>query len=435
MKKEFLKLMQEMLGDEYPAFLACLDREPVRGLRVNLLKSDREETEALLKGMLRPSAFADNGYVFDKPAGFGFSLPARSGIVYMQEPSASAAVTVMRPGMNMNILDLCAAPGSKTTQIAEKMQGTGFLAANEYVSKRSLILQENVIYNGAPNCMIINSDTKDVADAFSGFFDMVLCDAPCSGEGMMRKNDTASEEWSLENVELCAARQQEILHNAYRALKPEGILVYSTCTFNMQENEHNIERFLEEHPDMEILPADVSFGRCGYGMKDAVRIFPMDGGEGHFIVRMAKHGGTYHEPLLLKSEKIPAGVREALREIITEDYPYYLMRKGMLYGGTAPFYAPGKCRMVSHQVFLGEWIRNRFEPSHHLFMSSFGNFINRYDMSDDDALKYIHGEQLSHEGPKGFYAMCWHGHPIGGAKCDGRYLKNRYPKNLRLRAG
>ena len=434
MKEEFLKQMQEMLKDEFPAYLESLSGEPLHGLRVNLLKSDEQEVRRLTGLDLRPSVFCGNGFLFDKAPGFGVSPAFRSGIVYLQEPSASAAVSVLKPEKGLNILDLCAAPGSKTTQIAEQMGHTGFLCANEYVHKRSLILQENIVNNGTANCMILNADTADVADAFHDFFDMVLCDAPCSGEGMFRKNDEAVSEWSFANVKACAARQAEILHNAWRCLKKDGILVYSTCTFNTHENEETIRSFLQSHPDMKLVPASVSFGRKGFGMDEAVRIFPMDGGEGHFICRMQKCGGSEYEPGRIKGSPVPSALKKEISSLLERDYPYYLLKDGRLYGGCAPFYAAGKCRIICHQVFLGEWNGNRFEPSHHLFMSAYAPAKLKYEMSEEETNRYLCGEQLPYSGTKGYYSMCWHGHPLGGAKCDGKYLKNRYPKYLRLRA-
>ncbi len=433
MNSAFLEQMKELLKDEYPSYIAAVSEPAKQGLRVNTLKADVSEITDLLKERLVPSAFSANGFYFDKPTGFGLSPVARSGIVYMQEPSASGAVTVLRPEKGMRVLDLCAAPGSKATQIAEYLGNDGLLVANEYVSKRSLILRENIISNGTSCALLLNSDTADIAKHFHDYFDMVLCDAPCSGEGMFRKNENAESEWSEENVIHCAQRQKEILHNAYLCLKKDGVLVYSTCTFNLCENEDTVKQFLTSHPDMVLEDPDVSFGRRSSILPDTVRIFPMDGGEGHFIARMRKTSGTVSDVPVLKSEKIPSALLSQLHEIITVPYPYYYLKEGRLYGGSAPFVSAGKCRIVSHQVYLGDWLKNRFVPSHHLFMSSWGGFAHTAELDDHEADAYLRGDQIFRKGEKGYYAVCWHHHALGGAKSDGNVLKNHYPKNLRLR--
>jgi NOL1/NOP2/sun family putative RNA methylase len=437
MNEEFLERMKDLLGKEYPDYLACMQEQPRRGFRVNTLKTDAAELFACSDLHPQKSPFAANGYYTDAPAGVGFTPAYLGGLFYLQEPSASAAVTILDPKPGMKVLDLCAAPGSKTTQIAEALQGSGYLVANEYAANRSGILVENVERCGTPGCTVLNADTKDVADAFAGFFDMVLCDAPCSGEGMFRKNEEAQKEWSLANVKLCAERQAYILDNAYRCLNKGGTLVYSTCTFAVEENEAQVLSFLERHPDMEMVDAGVSFGRraldYGHGISKAVRIFPMDGGEGHFIAKMRKQGEPEEVSLrLMKSDPLPKFVREFLQDQLQKPYPYYLLKQGRLYGGTAPFVSCGKCRIRRHQVYLGEVKQNRFEPSHHFYMSSFTGFLHTADLNEEEIRRYLHGEQISHPCKKGWTAVAWRGHIMGGGKSDGRVIKNKYPKQYRI---
>ncbi|MDO5108591.1 MAG: NOL1/NOP2/sun family putative RNA methylase [Erysipelotrichaceae bacterium] len=436
----YLQQMKELLTDEeYEKYLKLLDQPHQRGIRVNTLKTDAAELFELTGLAGEKSPFAENWYFLASGAAAGKMPAYRAGLFYIQEPSASAAVTVLDPQPGMKVLDLCAAPGSKSTQIAEKLGNTGFLCVNEYVRKRAQVLLENIELNGTANCMVLNADTADVASAFPEYFDAVLCDAPCSGEGMFRKEEDAVRDWSPQNVLLCAERQRMILENAYKCLKPGGVLVYSTCTFNKTENEETVLHFLNLHDNMVMENAGVSFGRRGmikdHGIDSAVRIFPMDGGEGHFIAKMRKTGtsAAAKEPGLMKSDPIDRSARAFLEEMLETPYPYLFQKAGRVYGGTQPFVSAGSCHLIRSQVFLGEVIKGRFEPSHHFFLSSFSRFIRTAELNDEDIIRYFHGEQIAGVFEKGWTAVTWHGHAVGGAKSDGRNLKNKYPKQLRFR--
>lgn len=438
MNEQFLKNMQNLLGDEYPAYLKCLDQPARRGFRVNTLKTTSDHLFQKLSISREKSPFADNGYYTDAPSGIGYTPESLAGTFYMQEPSASSAVTILDPKPGMKVLDLCAAPGSKSTQILEKLKNQGLLVANEIDHRRAQILLENIVRNGAGNAIVLNDDTSVVADTFPEYFDAVLCDAPCSGEGMMRKEKEASLQWTPELVEHCASLQKEILENAYRCLKPGGTLVYSTCTLNTKENEEQVLSFLQRHPDMRMENPQVSFGRPGlYKEKNlnwSVRIFPMDGGEGHFAARMHKDGDPEeHSFSLLKSENIPKDLKQTLVSDLDPSYPYLYLKNGRLYGGTCPFINTGRCHLLRNQVYLGDVKKGRFEYAYPAFLSSFAHFRKHYDLNDEEVKKYLHGEQISASVEKGWYAMCYHGYSLGGAKSDGKALKNHYPKQYRFR--
>ena len=227
----FLERMREMLKDEYPAYLEKLNDPARKGLRINTLKITPDDFFACTNYELEKSPFAKNGYYANIKSGVGFTPEHMAGFFYIQEPSASSAVTILDPKPGMKVLDMCAAPGSKSTQISEMLEQEGLLVANEIHPTRSRILLENIERCGSANTIVLNNDPKDISKAFPEFFDMVLCDAPCSGEGMFRKEDQAVEQWSLENVQACALRQSYILEEAYKCLKPGGTMVYSTCTF------------------------------------------------------------------------------------------------------------------------------------------------------------------------------------------------------------
>ena len=429
--------MQAMLKDEYPAYLSSIENEATRGIRINTLRLDKEDFFAVMPMDVDPSPFADNGYYLKGQKHLGFTPAWAAGLFYIQEPSASSAVTIMDVHPGMRVLDMCAAPGSKSTQIAEKLGNTGFLCVNEINSSRCRILEENITRHGTANALVLNCDTKQVADTFPSFFDAVLCDAPCSGEGMMRKNDEAAEQWSYDLVQMCANRQKEILENAYRTVRKGGVLVYSTCTFAMEENEEVIAEFLENHPDMVMEDPGVSFGRHAFPLshetEKAIRIFPMDHGEGHFIAKMHKLDGEERNKKEKTTERIPKEAKQFLDDNVTVSYPYLYCYKDTVYGSTAPFYETDRCRVRSQGVRLGTMKGKRFEPDHALFLSSFSKCKNTAELTDEEAVRYLHGEEIQKPMPKGWYAATWHGYALGGVHSDGKALKNKYPKSQRLR--
>ncbi len=433
----FLQQMKDILQEEYPAYLECLEKEPYRGFRVNTLKISAEHLFEVLDIKHEKSPYALHGYYTDDKK-YGNTPEYLAGGFYMQEASASAAVTIMNPRGGLKVLDLCAAPGSKTTEILELMGHEGLVVCNEIDHKRSKILLENVERNGASNCIVLNNDTKDIANHFGEYFDMVLCDAPCSGEGMMRKNSEAINQWTPQLVEHCASLQKEILENAYHCLKENGILLYSTCTLNKKENEFQINDFLDRHPDMKMVDANVEFGRSafeeGNDTSKAIRIYPMDKGEGHFIAKMIKTSSTSIPKIKeLKSDKIPNEILKLLKDNMTEVFPYLYFKNNRLYGGTHPFIDTGKLHLLRNQVYIGEMLKGRFEFSHHFFMNCYAKCKNLYEMNDNEVKMYMHGEQISASVQKGWYGMCYHGLVIGGAKSDGKALKNKYPKAFRTR--
>lgn len=439
MKDEFLKQMQDLLKDEYPAYVQSLSDPPERGFRINTLKN--ASADAFFKKVSiahTKSPFASNGFYLKDTINPSSMPEYMAGAFYMQEPSASSAVTILDPKPGMAVLDLCAAPGSKTTQILEKIHHEGIVVANEINHKRAEVLLENVMRNGAANCVVLNDDTHTLSKAFSECFDQVLCDAPCSGEGMMRRDSEAEKQWSLDLVKQCALRQTDILEQAYACLKKGGTLVYSTCTLNTTENEQQILQFLQRHEDMHMIPSGVSFGHEGvitdHDINLARRIYPMDGGEGHFVAKMHKDGydDTDHFAYL-KTTVIPSDIKKMLKEDLDKEYPYLYLYKDRLYAGTHPFIKTDGCHVMRNQVLLGEIRKNRFMYHHHAFMSAYAGFKRHYDMNDEEVKRYMHGEQISADLQKGWYAMCYHGYVIGGGKSDGHALKNHYPKVYRTR--
>lgn len=251
--QEFEKRMQDMLGEAYPAFLRSYEDNKYQALRVNLWKANVQEVQEKSSFHLKQVPWEPNGFYYESEDQPGKHPWHEAGVYYIQEPSAMAPAAYLEAKPGEKILDLCAAPGGKTTQIASYMKGQGILVCNEIHPARAKILSENVERMGIPNAMVTNETPQKLAEIFDEYFDRILVDAPCSGEGMFRKNEEACDEWSLENVQICANRQDEILDCAASMLRPGGRIVYSTCTFAPAENEGSMARFLARHPEYELL--------------------------------------------------------------------------------------------------------------------------------------------------------------------------------------
>lgn len=435
----FLSRMQTMLGDEYSQFLAAYDQPHFRGVRINPLKCDRETIEAAM-GTLTPSPFSPLCF-YTQTEKVG-SLPLHhAGAFYSQEPSASSAVTVLAPEPGEKVLDLCAAPGGKSTQIAACLMGEGLLWSNEIVKNRAQILLSNMERMGVKNAVVSSCHPETLCSRLAGFFDKVLVDAPCSGEGMFRRDEQAVEEWSPEHVKACADRQLAILHSAKQAVREGGVLVYSTCTFSPEENEGVIRRFLEEEPGFVLESPGVSFGRKAEAM-DAVRIYPMDGGEGHFAARLRR---VSENPKMPASLKLPAEkgegfqlARELLQKVFRQPPKNPIMQ-----AGNRLYLLPNRLPEISGLgvlragVEVGEIKGKRIEPAHGLFMAARQEDLQysvSFPSNSAEIASFLRGEELGIEldAPNGSYVgVCVDQVTVGYGKYSSGRLKNHYPKGLR----
>lgn len=431
----FLNRMKALLGDEYEAFLQFYNGENFRGLRVNTLKCNAENLRSHLDFPLEPTPFCPDGfYIPPNVASLGNHPLHHAGAFYMQEPSATSAVEMLGVEPGDKVLDLCAAPGGKSTQIGAKLQNKGLLWSNEIVRNRANILLSNIERMGIANAVVSCCHPETLCERLSGQFDRVLVDAPCSGEGMFRKNTAAQAEWSEAHVKSCAERQLHILNSAKQALKPGGVLVYSTCTFSPEENEGVVTRFLEENPDFVPEDSGVTFGRPA--LQAARRIFPMDGGEGHFAARLRKAGErlpnaapaaapadsqllAFYDSLFLNR---PFGERLTIINhnimILPKNYTEI---KGL------PVLRAG--------IILGELVKNRIEPHHSAFMAAKPAQCAQsvdYDADSADIRAFLHGEEIAVPAAcKGYTAVSVCGVTVGFGKASGGRLKNKYPKGLR----
>ncbi len=426
--QEFLQRMHVQLGGEYEAFVQSYEKQPVRGLRVNTLKTS---VEAFLKACpfsLSPTGILEEGFVLEGEAqGIGAHPYHTAGLFYMQEPSAMGAVEALAIKPGMKVLDLCAAPGGKSTGIAARLNGKGLLVANEIEVQRAKTLQFNMERMGAVNTVVTCAHPEVLCGALRGMFDAVLVDAPCSGEGMFRKDEAAIIEWSLAHVRTCAVRQTAILESAAQAVKRGGVLVYSTCTFSEEENERVVEAFLTTHVEFEL----VFMKRCyPHKMK----------GEGHFVARLIKSSGDHEaedsKPLALKP-CVDAAYGRFLEETfsVPPALDAYQLADGraILLNEELPL-GLKDVRMLNAGVFSGEITKGRFEPSHALFLACHGGRYKRtldFSPYDERLSRFLRGDTIEAEGLRGFCAVTVDTHPIGFGKASEGVLKNRFPKALR----
>lgn len=451
----FLDRMEQMLGGEYPAFLQSYEKERYQALRVNPLKADRDVFEAAAPFTLRPVAWEPNGFYYGKEAAPGKHPYHAAGVYYIQEPSAMAPAAYLDAQPGEKILDLCAAPGGKSTQIAAAMRGEGLLISNEIHPARAKILSENIERMGIRNAMVTNESPQSLAKVFEAYFDRIMVDAPCSGEGMFRKNADACDEWSPENVVLCAERQAEILECAASMLRPGGRMVYSTCTFAPEENEGTISQFLAKHPEFEI--ADVmhypqmSSGVAAWtsdpqpGLERTIRLFPhrVDG-EGHYLAVLTKAGSVSENYEGYCARGMEKGIPERdakeyldfAKETLRNKPEGNLIRFGeQLYLAPENMPSTKGLKVLRPGLHLGTMKKNRFEPSHALALALRSeDVLHSYDMAGDsqDVRMYLNGQTLQADGEKGWYLMTVDGYSIGWGKLAGGMIKNHYPKGLRI---
>ena len=446
---DFLLRMKSLLGDEFDEFLKFYNSDDfIKGLRVNTLKCLPEKLCSLLDFELKKTPFCDEGfYIPSDVKSIGNNPLHHAGAFYVQEPSATSAVTMLDVHEGDYVLDLCAAPGGKSTQIGAKLNGTGLLWSNEIVRSRANILLSNIERMGISNAVVSNCRPDELCKRLENRFDRILVDAPCSGEGMFRKEPQAVDEWSVEHTVSCGVRQKHILDCAMKMLKGGGYIVYSTCTFAPEENEQVCTYMLENYNVELVEPNNLdmlSKGRgewsnSDYDMSKTRRIFPhKNNGEGHFVALF--HSLDNYESEVSKPKKTSmTDAEKVYRQFEKEFLNTELDGEFCLFG--EQLYLKPKCidvdkiKVVRNGLNLGIYRKNRFEPSYALCLAlkkeDFKNTVD-FECDSEELKKYLMGNTVECD-KKGWCAVTVNGYPIGWGKASNGILKNHFPKYLRLK--
>lgn len=464
--EQFLESMKTMLGTEYQDYLNSMKEDTRTAFRVNTNKIAQEQFMDICPFQTEPVPWNEKGFYYNADEDMPSKHPYYyAGLYYIQEPSAMIPASLLPVEEGDRVLDLCAAPGGKATELAAKLHGTGLLVANDISVSRAMALAKNLQIAGTGNAVVTAETPQNLAAVLSGFFQKVLIDAPCSGEGMFRRDPGMVKSWLAHGPEYYASIQTEILESAYELLAPGGDMVYSTCTFSPLEDEGMIQSFLKKHPDMTICEVPrypgYSEGRPDWvpdgdpALKKCVRIFPHRAeGEGHFAVllhKQGKAGRAYAESEMwdkngtdLRSKKQKQKTQEGIEEFFQMILPEAgiefkkLSRKKDIY--VAETLASGQMkglRIVAGGLIIGSDKNGRFEPSPQLALALRGeDYLQRIDLpaEDERVIRYLKGETVLMDKPyKGYVLFCVDGYPLGWCKGNGSgTMKNKYYPGWRM---
>lgn len=465
--QSFLDSMKEILGEDYEAFLAGFDGQRQYGLRVNTLKMNLEEFERIAPFHLKKVPWISNGYFYeaeDAPAKHPFYS---AGLYYLQEPSAMTPASRLKVQPGERVLDLCAAPGGKATELGAALQGEGLLVANDINTARARALLRNLELFGISNSFVTNEPPHVLAERFPEFFHKIMVDAPCSGEGMFRKNPAVVDSWQEKGPEYFSKLQREIIVQAADMLLPGGMMFYSTCTFSPLENEKTITHLLKERPDMEVIPMEdyegFAEGLTSYrgevfdeSCKLCRKIWPHKmSGEGHFMALLHKKSGTQQQVQQTVSqssiwwEKCKGLNKE--QKAAAEDFFSHVniaydgkridVRGDNLYYLPAPKYDGRGLHFLRNGLFMGEFKKKRFEPSQPFALALHAQDFDQvldFPADDERLSRYLRGETLDvsdliagEKKRKGWQLVMVAGHPLGFGKLVNNNLKNKYPAGWR----
>ena len=447
----FVRRMQEQLGPDAAAYFAAMEEPWHRGLRLNPMKPLPVD-HPLHGDLLEPVPWHAGGWYLSNDSTLGAHPLHEAGAYYIQEPSAMTAVSVLAPKPGERVLDLCAAPGSKSTQIAGMLAGEGLLVCNEPVLSRAKILSRNIERMGISNALVVSADPDQLCAKWHSCFDAILVDAPCSGEGMFRRHPETRLEWNEQSPAGCAARQSRILNAAIQMLKPGGRLVYSTCTLNLVENEQMVLQLLDEHAELICVPFSLPVGQGeNASIMDApegmLHLYPHQfKGEGHFVAQVRKKAedvsgddsadATDFLPAaqqLAKPDKAMLAAYAAFSKSFGDDLPEANAQFGdMLIA--APDLPPLKgLKVLRAGLQLGSMKGKVFMPDHALAMGlPTGGDYPTVAVDEAQAAAYQRGETLPvPDDVSGYCLVTLDGLALGFGKASGGQVKNHYPKGLR----
>ena len=438
--EKYIEQMKSLLSKaDFFAYLNEMEKPSTKGIRFNSLKGISEDKAvSMVEGILEKVPWAEHAYYYSDSARPGNMPLHEAGLYYIQEPSAMSAVTVLDVHPGEKVLDLCAAPGGKSTQIGAKLEGKGILISNEPNAQRARILSQNIERMGIRNAVVLCEYPEKLVDNFEKYFDRILVDAPCSGEGMFRKNPEAMEEWSSEAPERCHLRQLDILEAASEMLIENGILVYSTCTFNDKENEETVYKFLEKHTEFELMP----FTLPGLEKKSEglLHLYPFEvQGEGHFLCKMRKKEKGIEKKDRKKENKPIKKKKEDAFSALPEIIPSGLekIRIGDRIWCPPDLFDPERIRTL-HCLRYGLGLAvikgKQIEPDHALAMAmNCSQASSTQELTWEEMCAYQAGETIKREASKGYTLLHYQGISLGFGKCSDGLIKNHYPKGLRKR--
>ena len=471
--KTFMDRMKKQLGEEFDSFLACFSDEEYSGIRVNTGKISVEDFLSKIPFHLSPVPWCENGFYYHKDEHATKHLYYFAGLYYVQEPSAMLPAARLPIEEGDIVLDLCAAPGGKSTELVSRLQGSGLLISNDVSASRAKALVKNLAVWGSANCCITAETPQKLLEQFGCCFDKILVDAPCSGEGMFRKDHSLMEAWEERGPETYIPLQLEILDCAVQMLKPGGLLAYSTCTFSEAEDEETVAAVLLRYPELELVQPELTdgFSSGKAPCEKSIRLWPHKiKGEGHFFALMRKRSAlteaeiqsnqtteshtkkhTENASLALYSEselrknhsKIPEEVRDFLQQLPEKFQKSFVFAQlGEQCFLLPPYHLPQKIRYLRTGILLGTFKSKRFEPSQALAMlldaSSFPCVLN-LSASDTRVLRYLKGETLeltteeeAAQKQKGWILICVDGFGLGWGKYVNGSVRNKYYPGWRL---
>ena len=446
--REYSDRMKKILGNDYEEYINSLNDSPVRAFRVNTNKITLEDFKKINIFSKEKIPYVENGFYLDYDK-IGNHPYHHAGMIYVQEPAAMAPVECVDIEPDWKVLDMCAAPGGKSTQLKNKLGENGILVSNEIIPSRCKILTGNIERLGLNNCVVTCMNTAKLAKTFPKAFNLVMCDAPCSGEGMFRKEEAAINEWSNENVIMCSERQSEILDNAAKLVTNGGYIIYATCTFSVEENEMTVDNFLKNHPEFELVPVNkriikhtvdgIEFEGCECkDIKFTRRFYPhVSKGEGQFMAVLHNTLDTFSESKHIKKSdgKIDRIVEEFLNDTLSE----YNKSHVLSYNGNPVYFSPDfeipKGAAFCCGITIGEIKKNYILP-HHQFFIAMGKYFNRIinlSAESDEIKKFLHGEEFETDCINGWAVVMVDGCSVGGVKVVNGRAKNHYPKGLRTK--
>ena len=446
--REYSERMKKLLGNSFDDYMNALNESPVRSFRVNTNKISLEDFEKLNIFSNERIPYVENGFYLDYDK-IGNHPYHHAGMIYVQEPAAMAPAECVEIEPDWKIVDMCAAPGGKSTQLKNKLGENGILVSNEIIPSRCKILTGNIERLGLRNCVTTCMDTSRLAKTFPKAFNLVMCDAPCSGEGMFRKEEIAIDEWSTENVIMCSERQADILENAAKLVADGGYIIYATCTFSLEENEMTVDSFLKNHTEFELVPViekvkentvdGICFDGCECeNIAETRRFYPHTGkGEGQFMAVI--HNKHESSDDYFKSNNSNNKIDKTVKDFLDDTLADYDENHVLMYNGNPVYFTPDfempKGAAFCCGVTIGEIKKNYILPHHQFFMAMGKDFKRKINLNadSDEIKKYLHGEEFETDCVNGWAVVTVEGCSLGGVKVVNGRAKNHYPKGLRTK--